>query len=144
MLSALINYAPVIASAIALFTLVKALFEYKQRNMLTRIELYLEMRDKYAREPAIQKVCAALGGGKPAVCDLNYAEKRLFLGTMESVALMVNSNVINRNVAMYMFGYYVLAAWDNDEFWGKGNLNRNDPMWGLYKTFAEGGCPIRC
>ena len=143
MLETLINVAPIVVAAIALFTLIKAFFEYRQRNMLTRIELYLEMRDKYARDQDVQKVCASLGGGKPAVTDLTYIEKRLFLGTMESVALLVNSNVINKNVAMYMFGYFVLAAWENDEFWGDGNLIRDDPMWALYKWFAEDLIAVR-
>ena len=126
-----------LAAMVGLFALIKALLEYRQRNMLNRIEIYLQMRDKYARQPELQKVCTALGDANTSISTLQYYEKRLFLGTMETVALMVQSNVINPYVAMYMFGYYAIAAWESDEFWGDGNLQRSDPMWSLYRSFVR-------
>lgn len=121
---------------IGLITLIKVLLEFRQRNKIDRINLYLRMRDKYARDSDIKEVCAALGNNDPPICQLTYQQKRLFLGTMESVALMVRSDVMDKHVAMYMFGYYIVKAWDADDFWGDGNIDQNDPMWALYKDFV--------
>ncbi|AXG70868.1 hypothetical protein KORDIASMS9_03118 [Kordia sp. SMS9] len=135
----------IIASIIAVITLILGVLEYRKKNMLTRIDIYLKMRDYYARDENLQKVCSALGEGRGSinVKELTYEQKRQFLGTMESIALLVNSKVMNKQVAMYMFGYYAIAAWENEEFWSHGNLRQDDPMWSLYKAFYLQNCTIR-
>jgi len=126
----------VLGTLFAIVTLVIGVLEYRKKNMLTRIELYLQMRDYYARDKNLKQVCQALGDGDTPISALTYEQKRQFLGTMESVALLVNSKVMNDHVAMYMFGYYAIAAWESDEFWNHGNLKREDPMWALFKQFC--------
>jgi hypothetical protein len=40
-----------------------------------------------------------------------------FLGFFEEVALMMNSGLIRKEVAHYMFGYYAIHCWDSKNFW---------------------------
>lgn len=123
--------------SIALITLVIGVLEYRKKTMLERIQLYLKMRDYYARDENLKNVCSALGGGENEISSLTYQERRQFLGTIESIALMVNSKVMNDYVAMYMFGYYAITAWESDAFWDLGDLDREHPMWVLFNDFAR-------
>ena len=128
---------PLAIATAAIVTIILAGLEFRKKNKLTRIEMYLKMRDYYARDKNLKKVCSALDGSKKKVKKLTHRQKRQFLGTMESVALLVNSKVINKYVAMYMVGYYVIAAYECDDFWVKGKLEKTEPIWALFTSFYE-------
>jgi hypothetical protein len=67
--------------------------------------------------------------------EVSYAEKFNLLGYFEEVALMANSGIVQPKVAWYMFGYYVLRVSESTNFWS--NIERSDPYWSLFNTFAE-------
>ena len=59
---------------------------------------------------------------------------RSFLRYFEEIALMVNSGLLRKDVAHYMFGYYAIRCWESDYFWT--HLNRQGPYWALFREFA--------
>lgn len=126
-----------IGIAIGLLALARGVYELYQKNLIARVDQYMHMREIYARDKDIKKVCAALGErGDGSIEDLDYQEKRQFLGTIETVALMTRSGIMNEYISAYMFGHYAIVAWESDEFWGHGNLDRNDPLWALFAEFV--------
>ena len=80
-------------------------------------------------------MCQELNEDNSALIDRPFKEKRELLGFFEEIALMVNSNLIRKHVAHYMFGYYVIRCWDSAYFWQ--NMERDSPYWALFKHFAE-------
>jgi hypothetical protein len=65
---------------------------------------------------------------------MEFKEKRDFLGFFEEVAIMVNSGLIRKEVAHYMFGYYVIDCWKSKSFW-KG-IQRDTNFMALFNDFA--------
>ena len=131
--------AVLISVVFGVIALVSTLVEFRNKNRLTRIEMYLHLREEYSKDPKIMKVCDALGSeDDDKIRELTYIEKRLFLGTTETVALLVKSGVISPMLAMYMFGHYATVALKSEAFWDKNNNLQSDlPIWGLFKVFAE-------
>jgi hypothetical protein len=48
---------------------------------------------------------------------------------------MVNSRLISREVAHYMFGHYVLITERSENFWH--GIDRQDTYWQLFHRFAR-------
>ena len=47
----------------------------------------------------------------------------------------MNSGLIKRELAHYMFGYYAVLCWKSDAFWS--NVNRLSPYWSLFADFCS-------
>jgi len=129
--------ATLIGSAVALFTLFKSMLEYKKQGTLKRAELFFDMEERYTKflylfdmldhqdnEEIIKKLQS-----------LPFGQKLDFLGFYEQLAMMVESGLIRRTVAHYMYGYYAIACWESDSFWNE--EDRNDPYWHLFENFVE-------
>ena len=56
------------------------------------------------------------------------------MGFLEEVALMVNSGLIRKEVAHYMFGYYVLLTDRCENFWD--GLDRDSQYWSVFRQLA--------
>jgi hypothetical protein len=54
---------------------------------------------------------------------------------LEEVALMVNSRIIRKEIAHYMFGYYVLLADDSKHIWN--DLDQESVYWTVFRNFAK-------
>jgi hypothetical protein len=54
---------------------------------------------------------------------------------LELKTLLMNSGLIRKSVAHYMFGYYALRCWESEYFWL--DVNRNSPYWAAFRTFVE-------
>jgi hypothetical protein len=129
--------AKLIGSAVALATLIKGTLEYIKQGTLKRAELFFQMEERYTKflylfdmldhqdDEKIRKQFEAL----------SFEKKLDFLGFYEELAMMVESGLIRRAVAHYMYGYYAIACWDSEVFWNE--EDRNDPYWCLFKNFVE-------
>ncbi len=131
------NSAALIGTVVALATLIKGTLEYVKQGAVKRAELFLKMRERYTKffylfemldHQDTQKGCDQLR------C-LSFEEKLKFLGFNEELALMVESGLIRKAVAHYMFGYYAIACWKSDSFWNE--EDRNGPYWRLFRIFVE-------
>jgi hypothetical protein len=47
----------------------------------------------------------------------------------------MNSGLIRKQVAHYMFGYYAIQCWENSYFWS--DVNRDSTYWLVFQDFAE-------
>ena len=129
--------ATLIGSAVALFTLFKSMLEYKKQGTLKRAELFFQMEERYTKFLYLFALLDHQDDEK--ICDqlksLPFEKKLDFLGFYEELAMMVESGLIRRAVAHYMYGYYAIACWDSVAFWNE--EDRDDPYWRLFKNFVE-------
>ncbi|MDX2229127.1 MAG: hypothetical protein NW220_05800 [Leptolyngbyaceae cyanobacterium bins.349] len=129
------NLAIILGTVVAAATLVKGLIEYMRQNAQKRAEHYTSMREKFKENDRFQELFELLDNDDPKLADLPYYKKLDFLGFYEDIALMVNSGLLKKPVAHYMFAYYAIRCWESDNFWG--NLNRDSSYWLLFKDFVE-------
>ncbi len=134
--------AEIVVAITAIITLMKGVYEYTKQAAQKRAEHFIKMRDRY---DSFFDICSLLekdGSSERArqeLSNLLFERKRAFLGFYEESALMMQSGLIKKKVAHYMFGYYAIRCWSNRAFWDTPNstLNRDSEYWGLFRTFVQ-------
>lgn len=134
-LNVLKDWAITIAGIIALVTFMAATIEQVRRGRQERSNNFILMRRRFLETPQYREILDMLAQKNPALNEYSMQEKRNFIGFLEEVALMVNSHLIKRDVAYYMFGYYVRLADESDDLWV--GLNRKSRYWKLFNHFAS-------
>ncbi|MEB3310347.1 MAG: hypothetical protein VKJ02_08940 [Snowella sp.] len=129
------NLAIIFGTIVATVTLVKGLFEYMGQNAQKRAECYIEMREKFKENDRFQKMFELLENDDPELANLSYDKKMDFLGFYEDIALMINSNLLKKPIAHYMFAYYAIKCWNSKYFWS--DINRDSAYWSLFQDFVS-------
>ena len=129
------NIAIIIGTFVALLTLMKGIYEYTRQLAQKRSEQYAEMRKRFRESKVISKLIGMLETNDSKLAGGSWSEKVELLGFYKDIALMVNSGIIKRNVAFYMFGYYALRCWESEYFWN--DVNRDSPYWSLFRNFVN-------
>jgi hypothetical protein len=129
------NIATIIGVGVAALTLVKCVFEYARQGAQKRAEHFLEMRRRLKEPGKYERICTFLEDDKQELADVPYIDKRDFLGFFEEIALMMNSGLIRKEVAHYMFGYYAIRCFESSYFWS--NVEKNSIWWSLFINFAS-------
>jgi hypothetical protein len=129
------DLATIVGVGIAAFTFVKAMHEYKQQGVQKRAQSYFDLERKFLEDKDLREICILLDSDDIKLSEVPSERKLEFLGFYEQVALMLNSNLIGREVAHYMFGYYASRCFDSVNFW-KGE-DRDSPYWSLFRHFAQ-------
>ena len=125
-----------IVAAIALVvTVVRAVFEYSKQNLLRRFEKYQELSTTWFEDKDIQDIITLLEEDpEHKLRTWPYRKKEAFIGFYEEVALMLESKLIQKRIAYYMFGYYTIQCDKNQDFWA--DINKESPYWSLFRRFA--------
>lgn len=92
------------------------------------------MRRRFLEYPLFREILNLLATDHPGLRDIPLQDRRNFAGFLEEVALMVNSKLISRSVAFYMFGDYVILTNKSENFWS--GLDRNSLYWSVFRDFA--------
>jgi hypothetical protein len=131
------NIATLIGAAVALGTLIMGTLEYIKQGTLKRAELFFQMEERYNKFLYLFDMLDHQDDKKirDQLQSLPFEKKLDFLGFYDELAMMVESGLIRRTVAHYMYGYYAIACLDSDSFWNE--EARNDVYWCLFKNFAE-------
>lgn len=129
------NWAIIAAGVIAFITFFTGLLEYVRQGRQHRAQNFVQMRRRFLETPQYRQILDKLAVDDPSLADESIQEKRNFIGFLEEVALMVNSKLIRREVAHYMFGYYVLLAARSDHFWS--GLDKESQYWTVFRDFAQ-------
>jgi hypothetical protein len=128
------NLATILGVIIALVTLIKGVMEYSQQGAQKRADSFIAMRNKLKENEVFKRICALIETDNPELEKIPFADKRDFLGFFEEVALMMNSGLINKRVAHYMFGYYALRCWESKYFWI--SVNKDSIYWAGFRDFV--------
>jgi len=132
------DIATVAAVLVAVITLIKVLVEYVNQGKLKRCEHFLLIRKRFNEDASLRRICDLLEGDSKELKVVPYNDKRNFLGFYEEIAIMLNSKIIRKRIAHYMFGYYAILCWESKNFWeGDGDcINRETPYWAVFKDFV--------
>lgn len=134
-LNQLKDIAIVAGVIITLFTFIKGTLDYSRQGAQKRAEMFVVMRRKFTENNTFIELCALIETDELQLVEIPFKDKRNFLGFFEEIALMTNSNLIRKEVAHYMFGYYAIRCWESKHFWN--NINRSSEYWSLFKDFVE-------
>ncbi len=130
-----VQVGSVVGALIATATLVKGLCEYQKQTALRRAEHFFKLRERLKENESFKEICNLLDHDDPKIAETPFEDKRDFLGLFEEVALALNSGLIRAPVAQYMFGYYAIRCWDDDNFWK--DVDRDSLYWRLFRHFVE-------
>ena len=128
------NIAIILSVGVAVLTLVKAVVEYTRQNSQRRAEHYLKLREKFSESEKFDNLFEMIEKNDPALSQIAVHRRQEFLGFYEDVALLVNSGLLRKPVAHYMFAYYAIRCWESDHFWD--SMDRNSAYWRLFRHFV--------
>jgi hypothetical protein len=123
------------AGLVALGTFIKAILEYRLQGRQKRAELFDKFKTTLKTEPRIVNINSLLEADHETLTTIPLIDRYYFLGYYEQIAIAVNSGLIDKDVAHYMFGYFALRCWDSDNFWV--GINRQSYYWSVFKTFVD-------
>ncbi len=129
------DLALTVTSLVALGTLIKAVFEYIKQNAQKRAEHYTLLREGFKKDGRFTDLFVLLEKDDPALAAIAFDKKQDLIGFYEDIALAVNSGLLRKEVAHYMFAYYALRCWDSKHFWK--DLNRESHYWTVFRYFVE-------
>lgn len=132
--------AGVPAAIVAVF---KTLGELKKNRVqraedlkLKRAEFTLTQHRRLFDDATLNSVLALVDGDDPRLAAREMWEpKRKFLTFFEELCLLVKSDLVSEEVALYMFGYYALAAYEGKNF--RIGIAWEERYWGLFFKFAS-------
>lgn len=139
------DLATIAAALVAAGTLFSGYRQYRQQNRQKRYEFVAQMRDKAAKDANFQNITRLLEIDGDGLAEIPLRDRSAFLAFYEELALMVNSRFINKEVAHYLFGKYLVLSWyESEDFWVpieiggvRRGLNRALPHWSVLEGFAE-------
>jgi len=128
------DVAIIFGGVIALTTFFSGMFEYIRQGHQHRASNFVQMRRRFLEDPLFRDLLNLMATDSPALKNTPIQDRRNFVGFLEEVALMVNSGLIKKEVAHYMFGYYVLLTDRCDNFWD--GLDRESQYWAVFRQLA--------
>ena len=138
MIEIIIAISSVIFAAI---TTIFGLYQYHTQIKQKRAEYFIEMRHKLKDTEPFKKICELIFVDGEKLKQVPPQDKRDFLGFLEEVALMLNSGLIDKKVAHYMFGNYAIKCWKSENFWlgpdSKEQIVRSGRYWSLFRNFKD-------
>lgn len=130
--------ATFLAAAVALLSARHAAKEYARQGKQKRIEMLLQMRQRFKSRRDFQDVVRCLDADDPQlraqIRNVDKEIRRDFLGFFEEIALLVNSGVFPPHVAQYMFGYYAIICDECEDFWF--DFQKRHLYWSVFNKFA--------
>lgn len=129
------DVAIIFGGVIALTTFFSGIFEYIRQGHQHRASNFVQMRRRFLEDPLFRDILNLLATDSVALKNTPIQDRRNFVGFLEEVALMVNSGLIRKEVAHYMFGYYVLLTDKCENFWD--GLDRDSQYWSVFRQLAK-------
>lgn len=120
---------------LTLCTLLKAILEYRLQGRQKRAELFDKFKTTLMTENRIISINSFLEDDHINLENIPLIDRYYFLGYYEQIAIAVNSGLIKKDVAHYMFGYFALCCWRSKHFW-KG-INKESYYWSVFKKYVD-------
>jgi hypothetical protein len=116
-LAAITAIVAVCTALVGVATFIQSVLEYIKEGSTKRAEQFLLMRLRLRENADSVAICEMLESKDNRLCDVPLLKKDNFIGFFEELYLLWNSRVFNDEVVFYMFGYFALLCWRNDNFW---------------------------
>ena len=103
---------------------------------LKRTEFFLSQHRRLFDDKDLYEVLCLIDDDKNRLADEDmWDKKRKLLVFFEEIALLVRSRQIDKNVALYMFGYYSLCACHGNNF--SQGIHPSREHWALFYEFSD-------
>ena len=116
-------------------TFIKAIIEYRLQGRQKRAELFDKYKSVLKSDQRIIQVAQYLENDDPSLANIPLLDRYYFLGFYEQLAITVNSKLIKKDVAHYMFSYFALRCWESNNFWI--GINKNSYYWSVFKNYVR-------
>ncbi len=93
------------------------------------------MRRKFKENENFKNIAAWIDENDDRLRNISFKAKRDYVGFFQEVALMMNSGLVKRGTALYMFGYFAARCYDSEKFWERG-IKKESIYWKLFRNFA--------
>lgn len=124
----------VVIELFAVGTLFLGFWKFRQGNLQRRTENFARLRAKFHEIEGLPSLLEKLDLGQD-VTNVSYRVKLNFIGLYEDLFILFENKLIEKNVALYMFGFYAMKCEDSDTFWAE--LSKEDPYWTAFHQFAS-------
>jgi hypothetical protein len=124
-----INLVQDVGAAAAAVGLAMGYLEYLRQGRQRRAEKYFELVRAFAK---FDEVIDLLRTDSPKLKRLKAGDKERFLGFYEDLALLIHSGLIQEDLAIYAFGYWLDRVWESKHFWADPK-NKEDAYWFLMR-----------
>jgi len=103
---------------------------------LKRTEFFLSQHRRLFDDKELYEVLCLIDADHPRLkIEDMWDKKRKLLVFFEEIALLVRTNQIDKNVSLYMFGYYSLCARNGVNF--AYGINPSKEHWALFYEFSD-------
>lgn len=103
---------------------------------LKRTEFFLAQHRRLFDDKDLHEVLCLIDSDDEKLAERNmWDKKRKLMAFFEEIALLVKSGQIDKNVALYMFGYYAVCAREGPNFTEGIDLARE--YWMLFFDFSD-------
>lgn len=109
---------------------------HERAEKLKRTEFFLDQHRRIFDDPQLYEVLCLIDSDDALLAEKSmWDKKRKLMAFFEELALLIRSRQINKQVALYMFGYYAVCAKNGPNF-GEG-IALSKEYWGLFFEFAD-------
>ncbi|MEX2029579.1 MAG: hypothetical protein WD906_01195 [Anaerolineales bacterium] len=130
----LASVAVILGALLGVPTLIIGVIEFSRQGAQRRASHYLEQRKRFRTDTILYEIIGLLEADSPKLRRYSTPDRAHLLGMFEELALLLNSGLVTRHVAHYMFGYPALLCWKSRNFWH--GLDRDSNYWALFRDFA--------
>jgi hypothetical protein len=106
-----------------------------QQRKDDRAKQFLSLRTSFRENTGFQNIVNCLYDPNNNFSSVPENVKYEFMAFFEDLAFLMNSGLIKKEVAFYMFGNDVITAWNNSRFWSESD--KENKLWSLLKDFVD-------
>lgn len=128
------NLAAIIGLLAAIWGLYKGFIEFQLQGTQKRADMFLKKQGEYFNNASFNEIRGLLEFDDEKLKHLGFEQKRAYLTFFEEIAVLKNSQLIDPDLAYYMFGYYATRCLESEHFWS--NINKQDIFWNVFLRFA--------
>ena len=132
-----VDIAIIVSVGIALVTFFRGTHEYSRQGAARRAEHFFKMRRLLKQNDTFKDFADLIDKDDQILCAMDFKDKRDYIGLFEEIAIAMNSKLIRKEVAHYMFGYYAIQCWKSDKFWSWKRVERGSIYWAIFRDFVE-------
>jgi len=99
------------------FALIKGVLEYSRQAAQKRAEHLIRLRRDFYEQKGFDEIREMLAQDDPALAKVDVQKRLHFLSFIDELALLVKSGLVSKEIAYYMFGFFVIKSVENKAMW---------------------------
>jgi hypothetical protein len=122
----------IIATLLGIF---KGLQEYIKQGREKRAQTFFQLEKEFFEKEITRQICKLLETDSVELKNISYEDKIKFIGFFEKIALLINSDLLKKEIAFYVYGFYIEKCSVSVNFWDE-ELDKNSPYWELFHQLS--------